>query len=57
MRGFACDVRARLCFVMCVRDFALCFACAFLFCVLCVRFCFALCVRVFACDVLTGFFL
>ena len=43
--------------VMCVRVFALCFACAILLCVLRARFCFALCVRVFACDVRTRFFL
>ena len=62
VRGFACDVRARLCFVLCVRDFVLRFVFAFLVCVLRFMFCvhvswcarailLVLCVRAFACDV------
>ena len=46
VRGFAC---ARLCFVLCVRDFALRFAFAFLLCVL--RAPFVMCARDFACVV------
>ena len=36
--GFACVVSVRFCVVLCVRDFALRFACVFLLCVLRARF-------------------
>ena len=36
---FACVLCVRFCFVLCVRDFALRFECAFLLCVLRARFC------------------
>ena len=49
--GFTCDVRARLCFVLCVRDFVLRFAFAVLLCVL--RASFVMCERDSACVVRT----